>query len=231
MTGVQLIGKKAVVERFTKTGSDTWALYQGKQFIVGGVGGDVLEEWLTDFEATESTATYTLRVYDSDQAPTSSTGNADYIACLNFKVVDQYEGYGIAGHNNKLMQRIKGLEDKLEGKDKDDDKEGSDIGDIIMGWFENPEKLGMVAGAIRQLMGGSMPMQPVGALPAPLQTIAGLDPKNESEMEDSLTRISKALDILEKHDKQLVVHLEKLAKLASTDPITFTFIISKLDAL
>lgn len=229
MTGVQIIGRKAVVERFTKLNTDSWALYQGKQFIVGGLGTDVLEEWLTDFEATESTATYTLRVYDSDQAPTSATGNADYIACLNFKIVDAYEGYGIAGHNKGLMQRIKGLEEKLEGKD--DKEEGGGLGEIIMGWFEDPSKLAIVAGVVRQLMGGA-PLPQVGvALPAPIQTISGLDPQNETEMEDNVTRVSKALDVLEKYDPQLVVHLEKLAKLASTNTLLFKAVISQLDAL
>jgi hypothetical protein len=227
LTGVQLIGRKAVVERYTKLNTDSWALYQGKQFIVGGVGGDQLDEWLADFEQTGSTATYTLRVYDTDQAPTSSTGNADYIACLNFKTVDAYEGYGIAGHDNKLMQRIKGLEEKLEGKD-DDDEPDTDFNSIIMGWLENPEKLGMIAGAIRTLFGG-VPMQPMGGVP--MQAISGLEPQNQTQMEDNVTRVSKALDILEKYDPQLVVHLEKLAKLASTDTLMFKAVISKLDAL
>ena len=228
MTGVQLIGRKAVIERFTKLGTESWALYQGKQFICGGTGANDLDEWLADFEATGSTATYTLRVYDTDQAPTSSTGNADYIACMNFKIDDQYEGYGISGHNKNLMERIKGLEKKLA--DKDDDEPDTDFNTVVMGWLENPEKLGMIAGAIRTLMGGAT-VQPMGALPAPVQTISGIDTKNESVMEDNLTRVSKALDILEKHDKQLITHLEKLAQLASTDPIIFKAIISKLDAL
>jgi hypothetical protein len=228
LTGVQLIGRKAVIERFTKLGSESWALYQGKQFIVGGDSGHELDEWLADFEATESTATYTLRVYDSKEAPTSSSGNLDYIACLNFKVVDMYEGYGISGSSKDLRQRIKGLEEKLNGKD--DDEPENDFNSIIMGWLNNPEKLGMVAGAIRTLFGG-ISGQPVGALPAPVQTISGLEPQNATVMEDNVTRVSKALDILEKYDPQLVVHLEKLAKLASTDTLMFKAVISKLDAL
>jgi hypothetical protein len=228
LTGVHLIGRKAVNERFAKLNAESWALYQGKQFIVGGVGSDTLDEWLADFEATESTATYTLRVYDADTAPTSSTGNAEYIACIPFKIVDMYEGYGIAGHNKNLLQRIKGLEEKLEGKE--DDEPENDLNSVLMGWLENPEKLGMIAGAIRTLFGG-LPMQPVGALPAAVQTISGLDPQSQTQMEDNLTRVSKALDTLEKYDPQLVVHLEKLAKLASTDTPMFKAVISKLDAL
>ncbi len=225
---MQLIGRKAVIERFTKLGTESWALYQGKQFICGGAGSSDLDEWLTSFEATGSTATYMLRIYDTDQVPTSATGNADYIACMNFKIDDQYEGYGISGHNRSLMDRIKGLEKKLE--DKDTEEPDTDFNSVVMGWLENPEKLGMIAGAIRTLMGGA-PVQPVGMLPAPVQTMSGIDQKNVSVMEDNLTRVSKALDTLEKCDPQLVPHLETLAKLASTDPLIFKALISKLDAL
>lgn len=229
MTGVQLIGRKAVIERYTKLNIDTWALYQGKQFIVGGVGADVLDEWLTDFEATGSTATYTLRVYEGDQAPTSSTGNADYMACLNFKIDDAYEGYGISGHNKNLMQRLKGLEDKLQGKD--DDEPDTDFGTVVMGWLEDPQKLATIAGIVRMFTGGAPVLPQIGTLPPPVQTMSGVDPKTDTVMEDKLTRVSRALDTLEQHDKQLVTHLEKLAKLASTDKLLFQAVIAKLDAL
>lgn len=232
MTGVQLIGTKAVVSKYEKLNCDSWAIYQSKQFIVGGVGSDGLQEWLQDFETAGSTATYTLRVYDSSDAPTSATANSDYIACINFKVVDQYEGHGIAGHTNKLMQRIEGLEKKLKDQDNDDDDEGPDLNEVIMGWLTEPQKLGMVIGAVRQLFGGEMPVMPAVASPAPLQTVSGLEPVKINPMtEEGLTRISKALDILGVCDPDLVVHLEKLAKLAETDKLLFKAVISKLDAL
>lgn len=232
MTGVQLIGTKAVVEKYEKLNCDSWAIYQGKQFIVGGVGNDGLQGWISDFEAAGSTATYTLRVYDSSEAPTSATANSDYVACINFKVVDQYEGYGIAGHTNKLMQRIESLEKKLKDQDDGEDDEGPDLNEVIMGWLTEPQKLGMVIGAVRQLFGGEMPVMPAVASPAPLQTVSGLEPVKINPMtEEGLTRISKALDILGVCDPDLVVHLEKLAKLAETDKLLFKAVISKLDAL
>jgi hypothetical protein len=231
MTGIQLIGKDAVLSRFSKCDGEAWALYQGKGFIVGGIGADTLDDWLTDFDKSGTTAAYTLRVYDTTEAPTSSTGNNDYIACMQFKLVDDYGGYGIAGHSNKLMERIKGLEEKLEGGK--DDNEGEDFNSIIMGWLQDPQKLGMVAGAIRTLFGGSaaLPMAAVSA--APVQTISGLDPTGNQAVgkDDEITRLSRALDVLGSKDPQLVVHLEKLARLAQTDDLLFKAVISKLDAL
>lgn len=236
MTGVQLIGRQAVLTRYEKFQADAWALYQGKQFIVSGVGPEPLAEWLTDFEKSGSTATYTLRIYDSDEAPTSSTAGADYLACVGFKIVDMYEGQGIAGHTTKLMERIKGLEDKLaESREDDDEEDGQDIQSIIMGWLSEPQKLGMVVGVVRQILGFVDPVPAAVASATPLQTIAGVNPAGAnmgtSNTEDSLTRLSHAIDILAEHDPQLVVHLEKLAELAKTDKLLFKAIISKLDAL
>ncbi|HXV98447.1 MAG TPA: hypothetical protein VEC93_08490, partial [Anaerolineae bacterium] len=118
--------------------------------------------------------------------------------------------------------------------------EGQDLNSVIMGWLTEPQKLGLVIGAVKQLFGAPpMPMPvPVPAPVAgqqPVQTISGFAPGKQQPQamtaEQSLERLSKALDILEKHDSDLVVHLEKLAKLAETDELLFKAIISKLDAL
>jgi hypothetical protein len=230
MTGVQLIGKDAVISKFGKFDTDSWALYQGKQFIVGGVGVDELTDWLAGFEAAGSTATYTIKIFDSDTAPTASTANSDYMACMTFKLVDTYEGYGIAGHTTKLMDRIAGLEKKVKEYEEGDSGDSTDLNDIIMGWFSDPQKLGQVAGAIRQLMGGP------GAPPAiPVQTVSGVRGEGQvvsyQDKEEDLKRVAVALDDLEKKDPNLIVHLEKLAKLAKNDPLIFQGVLSKLDAL
>jgi len=231
MTGVQLIGKNAVLSRFGKSDAESWALYQGKQFIVGGVGGELLDEWLSDFDAAGSTATYTLRIYDIDGAPTSSTGNTDYVACINFKLNDAYEGWGIAGHSNKLMDRIGALEKQLKEREEDKDDGSTDLNSIIMGWLNDPVKLGQVAGAIRQMIGGGGSVQPALIGATPVQTISGFGAAVEQSDDVKLARIAAALDKLEKRDPKLIDHLEKLASLAETDPGMFTAVISKLDLL
>jgi hypothetical protein len=231
MTGVQLIGKDAVLTRFEKFDTDAWAILQGKQFIVGGVGIDALAEWLDDLSGAGTTATYSLRVYDADVAPTSTTAAGNYIACVNFKLVDMYAGAGIAGHTTHLMQRIEGLEKKLDalsGADNDPPEPENSFDNIIMGWLSSPEKLGMVVGAARQLLG--MPPVPGAAAALPVQAMAGFN-TSTMDTDEKLQRLSVALDSLEKRDPLLVVHLEKLAKLAADEPLIFKSVIAKLDAL
>ncbi len=237
MTGVQLIGREQVLERFetfqASTHADAWGLFQGKEFIAGGIGADSLDGWLTSFEATGSTATYKLRVYDADQPPISSTANNDYLACFTFKIVDQYQGMGIHGQNAKLIERIGALEKQI--KDKDEDPGGEDIGDIVMGWLSDPVKLNQVAGAVRMMLGtgssvGGYVEQSPTAVPQ-LQTVSGMNPQAAVDQDTILDQVSGALDILGKKDKNLVKHLTKLAELAEKEPALFNAVISKLDAL
>jgi hypothetical protein len=233
MTGVQLIGREQVLSTFDAIGAKSWALYQGKQFIVGGTGSDSLDLWLTNFATAGSTATYMLRAYEADEVPTSATGNTDYIACISFKVVDPYEGMGIHGQNSKLVERIGALEKQL--KDKDEDSGGEDIGDIVMGWLSDPIKLNQVAGAVRMMFGtggsvGGYVEQPPTAVPQ-LQTVSGMNPQTEVDQDALLDQVSGALDVLSKKDKNLVKHLTKLAELAEKEPALFQAVISKLDAL
>jgi hypothetical protein len=225
MTGVQLIGKEAVLTRFESFNTEPWALYQGRQFVVGGLGSDSLDGWLSDFKAAGSTATYTLRVYDSSELPTSATGSADYIAAVNFKLIDLYDGQGIGGHTTKLMERIGALEKELKDRDNDD-SDDNDLNSIIMGWLNDPVKLGHVASAFRQLTGAT---QPAGISATPVQTIAGMG--NVQDADTRVTRVAAALDVLEKKDDRLIEHLEKLAALSQSDYLLFKAIISKLDAL
>lgn len=229
MTGIQIIGKEQVLQRFRKFDTDAWALFQGKQFIVSGQGEEELEDWLTDMMPAGTTATYTLRVYEGN-APTSSGANTDYIASINFKLVDAYEGYGIGGHNVRLLQRMEGIEKKLAALEETDGDETGDIGDAVMGWLQDPAKLGMVVGAFRQFMG----LPPL--MGAPGQAVSGFGVTHDGDggpvpAEQKLARLAGALDDLEKSDLLLVEHLEKLAKLAKSDPLMFKAVISKLDVL
>jgi len=226
MTGVQIIGKGDLIDRYNRLGAQSWAIYQGKQFIVGGTDAGDLDEWLSTFEKTGSTATYYLRTYDYKEQPTSSNGNSDYTSCIAFKLVDQYDGYGIAGHSTKLMERIGALEKKLE--EKEDPEEGEGLNEIIMGWLNDPVKLGQVAGAVRQIFG----KDPLPASGQTIGSITGQQPEPTILTDDAkLQRVSVALDKLERKDTKLLIHLEKLAALAESDPTLFNSVISKLDIL
>lgn len=236
MTGVQLIGKKAVLQRFAKLECEAWALYQGKQFIVGGIGAEDLEGWLDDFQQSGTTAIYTMRVYDCEEVPTSGNASIDYIACIHFKVVDSYDGMGVSGYNGKLGEKIAALENqikKLTDREEETEEQGG-IGAIITDWLNNPEKLAVVFGIAKQIFTNGSP-SPALAAPQPIQKISGFtmtdQPTISASSQEGLERIAKALDTLGQCDPDLVRHLEKLANMASTEPLMFKAIIGKLDGL
>jgi hypothetical protein len=239
MSSVQLIGRKPIISRYEKLDCEAWALYQGKQFMVGGVGSDSLSDWLTDLEQSQSTATYTLRVYDSNEAPTSSTGGSDYVASVNFKVLDTYEGYGIAGRGDRVMDRIKGLEDEIKKLNKppadDDEDGGTSIGAIVSDWLENPEKLAVIVGIAKQLFTGGAGSMPIVAAAQPIQSISGFNNMDttaiRADSPEGLQRIAAALDILGKHDANLVLNLETLARLAETKPAIFENMLRMLSTI
>lgn len=103
-----------------------------------------------------------------------------------------------------------------------------------MGWLENPEKLGLIVGAVRQLMGYPAPI-PAAVAGSGGQQIGGFkvqeQPSSTGITEADLLKLSGSLDELQRHDPKIVEHLGKLADLAKTDPFIFKGVLSKLDAL
>ncbi len=222
MGSIQLIGKSAVLAAFDEFDADTWALFDSKSPVLSGQGSDSLEAWLDRFMPGGSTAQYTLRIYDVDPPIKAST---EYIAAFKFRLSDPYAGAGISGHTTKLLERIEGLEKRLEGEGE----EGEGLSGIVMGWLKDPDKLETVVGAFRQLIG----KEPVtdGSNPSTtIQTMAGYKVTSDANQDDDkkLERLAGILDKLEKKDPKLLDHLDKLSQM---DQLTFSLVISKLDAL
>jgi len=208
--GVHFIGIDKTIEALTEFAPvGGWGLFQGKQPVVTGETLDTLETWLERFAESGTTAGFTVRLYDSSPPYVWGT---PYLCSFNIKVTDTYSGMGMGGYNNKLMERI----EKLEKGDKEGSK---DFGDIVMGWFENPEQLDIVAGVIRKIMGKDVNQQTMGAI------TDKLIPQTKDE---EVQRLARALDTLEKRDPKLVKHLEQLAAM---DDLTFNVVMTKLNAL
>lgn len=235
MTGIQLIGKAAVIDTYGDFEGNTWGLFMGKQLIIAGEGGTELEKYLDRFAPAGSTGSYTLRIYDEDTAPGQVRAGTEYACSFNFKITDTYGGAGIAGFGT-LGARLEAIEKKLEAPQEDDG-----FTEIIMGWLREPHKLATVLGAVRGLlMPNAMPLP----LPAPAQTIGGIrspEPEIRHEMKNDINgvatddatydRLAAVLDTLQKHDPQILEHLEKLADIAVKKPAMFKMLLTTLDGI
>lgn len=221
---MQFIGKERILDAYNEYGAETWALFQGRKKVVAGDGAANLAHWLDMFSPAGSTATYTLRVYNDIEDPEHIGPSTDYSACWDFKLTDSYNGS--MGGFGQLAQRLDAIEKKLS--DEGPGEDGFDLNGIVTGWLKNPEQLGMVIGAVKQLLG-----HPPAPMPA-MAAVGALDPQPGKENqpmnpEETYQRLSKVLDRLEKQDPQILEHLEKLATIAETKPKTFQFLISSLN--
>jgi hypothetical protein len=220
MAGIQLIGKDSVVEAYNELDGEMWAIFEGKELRIYGTDDASLASWLDRFMPAGSTASYKLRVYDTEQRPINQA--TPYIASIDFKLHDPYQGAGIHGYGAKISERLDKLEKRDNGEESEWDMEGA-----VMGWLKDPEKLDTVIGAVRKLFGYT----PLPQIPQTMQTMGGTTKPSVLENESLLNRLSAAISDLEKADPRLLEHLEKLALLSASDPALFKSIIAKIDLL
>jgi len=227
MSGLQLLGKDSIIDAYNECGYDTFALFQGKNFVTGK-GADELALWIDKFSPAGSSATYSLRLY-ADVEPEEVSAKTEYTAAFGCKLSDPYGGLGVVGgYNAALLKRIEALEKGTKDEDDDDD---NDIGKIIMGYLKNPHDLATAVGAFRTLFGMAG-----GAPPAPqLGAIGAFEPGQEGQLsqdqEQQYKRLAAVLERLQKADPQILPHLEKLADIAEKQPATFKMLLSTLDGL
>ncbi len=229
MSGIQLIGKQAVLETYSDFEGDTWGLFVGKRLIIAGEGSADLEKYLDRFAPAGSTGSYTLKIFDEDTAPVQVRPGTEYSCSFDFKITDTYGGAGIAGFG-AIGARLEKIEKQLAAPEEPDGFQ-----EIIMGWLREPHKLATVLGAVRTLlMPGNTPLP----LPAPAQaigsvTMPGSEIKSDMGTTDDKTydRLAAVLDTLQKHDPQILEHLEKLAKIAVEKPSMFKMLLTTLDGI
>lgn len=238
MAGAQFIGREKLLAAFERRGGGTWQIAQGKKVCAKGSGSDELGEWIDIFGAAQSRSPYTLHLYD-DLEP-AEIGKHSPDASWDFMISDTGTAVGTvsgtAGVVSKLQQKIdERIADKLgamlDKAEEPDEPEGIDLNAIISDYAANPHKVGQAVGAIQQLVGmfksllggnaatQQAPMGAIGSLPGPQQG---------QYAEGTYERLCAVLDSLQKRDPKLLEHLEKLNAL---DSITFSLILSKLDAL
>lgn len=218
MAGVSIIGKQAILDTYTDCGYEVFALFQGKQLLVVGSGIDELETWIDRFCPPGMSAGFTLRLYDCLEETVRIT--TDYAASFPCRAGESYGGIG--GFSSTLTKRIEALE--KGGKDEKEDK----FTDAVMGWLDEPEKLLQVVGAIKALFS---PAESVAAMPAAMGAVIPKEPapgKLTADQERRYIELAGYLDILEKHDPDIVSHLGKLAGIAQNEPSTFKMLLGML---
>lgn len=254
--GIQFYGIDNVVQAYANNQCAPFALWSGKLQLLkyDGNGPDgykkptieegqqLLNEYLNAmYQGT--TAIYTLRTYEDLKEGEKIKPSTEYDTAFNFKinVAQQQEGlipYTGTRGNNMIVEELRSLKAEIaaikSGEDDDDTEEPSIIG-MVNDLVQEPAKLREVAESIAiigDVVKGflGMPIQNRVASIGHVNRVSDISSDTETQ-EQKLNRLQNALDELERHDPQIVDHLEQLATIAKRDPKKFKGLIGMLTML
>jgi len=204
-----------------------------------------------------TTATYTLRVYDELKPGQKIRPSTEYDTAFQFKIcpppVSHYTG--MAGvypqPNNPVLKELQGLREEMNAlkemrePDDEDDEEPETIQEAVIGLLQEPERLSAVVEPLRELVSLGrtlLGMEPLAQGPpwSPGSAQMGnvvrksIGQVTEAAQQPDpvlVQRLGAAINVLEHYDENLVDHLEKLSKIAVSDPVKFKGLLSMLDLL
>jgi hypothetical protein len=241
-------GIAAVLKAYNDRDVSAWALWQKNQFITKGMDDETLQTFLNELHKHGSEAVYTLKVYEGVTDPSAIKEKTPCDGSFNFRLNEpsDYPGMGVIPYQGRSASpdRLAELEDKvnllceklLHDEGEDEPEEDSSIAGLISGVLRDPDKLGKYLKAFRELTGGTSYASPayvgnVTRLPGasmqgnPNPVASG----GEISQEEKLQRLGAAIDVLDRCDPLLHLHLEKLASIAAGKPDQFKMLLSMLD--
>lgn len=232
MATVQFYGISQVMAAARNRRCSCWGIYIARQLFSKfedtdlEVSMNILEDNLEVLQESGTTGIYTLKFFECDgnkpvkiKENTVCDGGA-----FNFKLIEPEEResnrVGYTNNTRLLEQRIAGLEKQL--LEASEPEEPQTIGAVLLDLVKQPSELAQLVNVGRMLCG--LPVQQMqGAIGA---VRAGAEVINQEEIG---TRVANAIDELEKHDPNLLSHLEKLVKMAKENPQQFKGTLSILD--
>jgi hypothetical protein len=218
----------------------------------------IMDQAIDMLNMNSNDATYTLKFFKPKGSESIDINEKSVCnhSSFNFKTItaNQREANTVGYVNHTMTinyeRKIMELQQKLKEAEAAADHEPEGIGSIVMDLLRRPDDLAQLINIGRAALG--MPVQnmnmngAIGAItrlgqqeqvPTPAQpfnkTSAAQSQQemNEDTQEELLNRLAKSVDTLEKHDKKLIPHLEKLAKLAEENPEEFQKKIDIIDLL
>lgn len=235
-TGYEFLGLKETLAAYESRGLEQWAIFSGNRFIMKGEGIDALGQFLAMISRSNTTATYTLKVYEQLGEKERINSKTPDDGSFNFKLFDLYGNsgtlsgiipthYGDPGQVDPIKKAIREVLEEMEPGEPEPPTILEQMGDAFIGMLQEPRKLSEFIGA---LTGQPPPRHIVGTTTAaPPREVAG----SVDLSEESLLRIGAAIEKMGAVDPDIVKHLEKLAEIAQGDPGRFKMLIALLDGV
>lgn len=238
---VQFYGSETLVKAYEQREIPTWAIFQQRQPITAGEGKEALEEFL-EMLLSNPTPIYTLRLYKDVSDPDSITEKTPYNGSYNFKL----DGDAVGGHSKgegnsvatRVLRRLEEIESGLLLKKLDVIEERLnapsstqiDVIGAVNNLISDPASLVAVINGIKNIFSPA-PSRAAGiSSTRPYQDPGNTDDP-QKELEEKIERMQAAINILEQNDPDLVVHLEKLARLSQENRPLFDIVLKQLDGM
>jgi hypothetical protein len=242
---VQFAGIDTVIRAYNMREEEKfWAVFQSKSLLMRGEGEGDLISFLQLLEQNGSQAIYTLKVYDNVNDYRQIRERTEASGSFNFQL--HKEGQGRSDYYMKIEERLK----VLESGDSDEDEDTGVLGKIgsgLIGVLGDPDKLTSVINSLPAIIGS---IKDLIRTPGGVQAIGNIareyagavvnsnireksKENNTTQMsaEEKMQRIAAAIDKLERNDKNILQHLEKLAELSESNPQLFKMLTKNLDEL
>ena len=242
---VQFRSAEQVLEAYESRNVAAFAIWQGKQFLFK-YEGDSLEEgagllskWVEMLESNESSAIYTVCVYEELPANGKIKDNTPYDGSFNFRLQNtpsgylppqQYVNYQQHGGNLKVLldklqaqqTQIEHLQQQLNEPEEEEENSLGMVGKLlehpVLGPVISPLLEKLANGIAEKIVGNDEPA-------ANLRRVSGI---GDSEADQ---RILNALQQLEKNVTDLPAVLEKLALLSEKRPAQFRLYLGMLTSM
>lgn len=247
---VQFKGVDSVVTACENRKAAAWSVWAGRQFMFKGNNADELETLLQSLE--DSTEVYTLKVYDELKDVKQIKEKTECDGSFNFQLKEpEASGYRRGEFTEKIVGEISTLKQMIAERDRDaEDDEPKGIFGQIDKYLADPVRMqnaisviGMIRGIITgnpQHIMNALPPGSLGNIPATqpaghgINTVTGSSNGNNADMiseKNPDILLSEAITRLKSVDRNLHIHLDKLATLAENDRNSFDFLLQSLERL
>lgn len=239
-SSIQFRDIDSVTDAFNNRSVEAWSISQGKQFMFKGIGSDSFVTILKTLNDGDTTALYTVRVYEDITNEKEIKSNTPDDGSFNFKLnEDLRENYrSLRGVNeyygrskeSTIMQKLQEIETRLDEEERP--APVNELG-IIGKLLENPTIAGLVPTVLELIVNtltgtkapvNYMPPQ-INPPPASQARNAVLNGINEDKI------IIEVVEQLKTYDPNLARHLQKLLEIAQNDSRAFNLIIQSLDTM
>lgn len=228
---VQFYGINNVMQAAENLNSSCWGIYINNRLFCKYEDTDMsaslslLQKNLEVLQQSNSTGVYTLKFFECEKDKPVKINDRSICdaGSFNFKLIEPEEreqGLIRAGSYNDIAELKKEFQ-KFREEMTEEVPEPETIGSVVIDLLKRPNDLAMLVNVLRAAVG--MPIQNLGMITG-IRTGA-----NESITEDQkIERLAIAMDKLEKHDPDLMHHLEKLSVMSEENPDNFKLLLTML---